>query len=128
MEPLNHILSAINRWRRCPPKAESAERQAGYRAGREWATLWRDPVELELIAQLANSGGIKVPEDGDAGEWLATQMGEALGFNPSHPDFLYRAKSVLFTEPDAEVSGEFVRGFIEGAVGVWRVRQQPGDV
>ena len=125
--PNNIITAAIKRIQQRKSAVPSAEHLAGFTAGHEWATSWMNPIELERIAQLASSD-IVTSDKGDAGAWLATQMGEAMGFNPSHPDFVFRVRSVLFPDnPDAVYSPAFVTGYLEGAAEVWRAFQAKGS-
>ena len=126
MNIMTHVLAAISRLRQRRPAVPSADHEAGRSAGRAWALFWRDPIELECIAQLA-SGEIEVSADGDAGEWLAMEMGESMGFDHRHRDFLYRVRSVLFPDPDEVYSPAFVAGYLKAAADVWRALKAEGS-
>lgn len=123
------LADVINGRNRCYRASQAADHEVGRRAGRAWATTLADDYELRHIARLAR-GVIEVPTDGDSGTWLATQMGEAFGFNRNGQHYEYRARCVLFADPDAIHSREYVCGFVSGATEVWqqlRTKDSPRD-
>lgn len=115
----------IERLRASRQAAVSAKFQEGHQAGEEWASEIADYVELRRLGQM-KEGTSPVDWDlfWDTGVNDANCASERLAFVIRPDDNEDRQAAAAFWETavgdGVDLTDDFVRGFVDGALDVWR--------
>lgn len=124
------MSSVVERMRAAKRRSDSQDFQDGFDTGQDWANGQGEPAELERLESLWE----RLSSDQQYGwEWWFSQGDSESTFSelmdvlfPTHqPDVEEMFGRYFDVIPEGEPSGEYLRGFAEGALEVWvKVKSQ----